>query len=217
MTKGDKPLVLVANEDAWRDEYVRLVGGDDSVPDAARTRYRQAEIKSAVIAEAYDKCIYCESRISHVHPGDIDHVAPKSHRPDLIVEWENLVYGCNECNRSKLDYYDEREPLVNPFVEEPGDFRRFFGPMVIQVPGSSRGLVTIRTLALDRPKLFEQRKERLERIQTLLEQWVRMEDGSAKDAVREQVLEEAGDDREYAAAVRAFIKQQAGLNYSDER
>lgn len=205
----DPPQVLAHNAADWTEEYLKLVAGDESVPEAARTRYRHPDIKAAVKNDAHDKCVYCESYPTHVHPGDIDHVLPKSKRPELVVAWDNLVFACQECDREKGDYLDSDQPLVDPLNEDPADFIWFYGPMVLNVPGSDRGLITIRQLKLDRPNLLERRKERIATLHMLADRWARMAEGPAKDAVRSELLAESDDDREYAAAARAFLTAQA--------
>ena len=124
LTKAHKPGVLGNQADAWTREYLELLEAGDEVPDSVRYRYRHPDVKEALRTEASYKCIYCESKISHVFPGETDHLAPVSERPDLYVRWENLGYVCKECNRAKGAYYSEAEPLINPFTDETGATRQ---------------------------------------------------------------------------------------------
>jgi uncharacterized protein (TIGR02646 family) len=203
--RGSKPEILVQREQTWTDEYRRLRAGDAGVPAAAATRYRHPAIKAQCQADAHEKCIYCESQPLAVSPGAVEHLQPKSKFPDLIVAWENLAFVCPECNTTKGDYYDEAQPVVDPFTEDPADFIRFAGPMVLEQPGSQRGIVTIRKLELDRGKLVSRRAEHLREIQALLNTWALMEDGSAKIEVEAEIRRRAEDSGEYAAATRAFL------------
>ena len=104
LTKGDKPEVLVKNGQSWKAEYVTAVE-NGNLKDSQRYRYRHSSIKEAIRAETHEKCAYCESKISHIHPGETDHISPVFHRSDLCVEWDNLTLVCSECNRRKSDYY----------------------------------------------------------------------------------------------------------------
>lgn len=204
--RGPKPEVLVQNAVTWTGEFLRLKNGDTTVPEAAATRYRNPEIKTAVVADSHGKCIYCESRPLHVTPGQVEHILPKSVFPEKIVEWSNLGFVCPDCNREKSDFHDAEEPIVDPFVEDPADFLWFAGPMVFERAGSARGIVTIHKLALDRAELMERRAEHLRSLQTLLNVWARLPDGSARGAVAEQIRAHADDPGEYAAATQSFLE-----------
>jgi uncharacterized protein (TIGR02646 family) len=205
INRGPKPDILVEKEQEWTEEYRRFLDGDSGVPDAARTRYRHTEIKDALIRDSHEKCIYCESAPRHVAPGDVEHLKPKSHFPDQIVEWENLGFVCPECNLAKSDFYDDSEPVIDPYTEDPANFLRFGGPMVFEQPGSARGIVTIRKLELDRLELFERRADHLRRLQDLLNVWTSIPSGPAKDEIAAEIRNAREDPQEYAAASRAFL------------
>jgi hypothetical protein len=190
----------------WTDEYVRLRRGEDGIPDATRYRYRDPEIKQAVLEESYEKCIYCESKPRHVSPGDVEHLKPKAAFPELIVEWSNLGFVCPECNRAKGDFHDETEPIVNPYLEEPSDYLYFAGAWVFERPGNARGIVTIKKLALDRGSLVERRFEQIRAIQDLLNVWAALRDGAAKDEIAAEIRKRAEDRSEYAACIRSFFR-----------
>ena len=211
ITKGPKPAVLVANEGEWTRTYVDHVQNGSSISEADKTRYRHPEIKTAVRTETVDKCAYCESKVTDVYPGDCEHILPKSHRPDLVVAWQNLTFSCSRCNTHKGDYYDPDEPLINPYEDEPTGLLRFAGPMALQELGSEVGERTLLRLKLSRGELTERRKERLEAVKTLIDRWNEMPAGARKELIAEQILEELADDKEYAAACRAFAELYAGI------
>lgn len=202
LRKGDKPEVLDKNEEKWGREYLDgLAAG--RLSDTARYRYRHKDIKAAVKAETHGKCAYCESKTSHVHPGEIDHILPKSERPDLVVAWENLTHVCTECNRRKLDYYSESEPLVNPYVDEPTGHLRFVGALVLQ--RDNKGLLTTRRIGLSRTALVERRQERLEQLNLLIQKWMETTDGPTKEFLRQEIRECAAAASEFSAAMDAFL------------
>lgn len=207
LTKAEKPEILVRNETGWRDEYQRHRAGGE-VPSAAATRYRHPHIKRAALEESFGKCIYCESKPSHVHPGDLEHIRPKSLHPHLVVEWTNLGFVCNECNRRKGSYDHHTLLLVNPFTEDPDDFLLFAGPLVFQRPGSQRGLATISIIKLNREQLTGRRIERLEALQRLIDQWAQLPEGQLKNALLTELLAEAEKNREYSAAAKALLRAQ---------
>jgi uncharacterized protein (TIGR02646 family) len=74
--------------------------------------YGAAEVKEHLKAIQHDKCCFCESKISHVAFGDVEHFRPKKavrqadEQPErkpgyywLAYEWSNLYLACEECNR----------------------------------------------------------------------------------------------------------------------
>ena len=162
LTRGSEPAVLQQNKEAWTREFVDHTGPRSEMSPTKRYRYRHPDIKAAVKRDSAEKCIYCESLITHVHPGEIEHLEPSSQVPERIVDWGNLGFVCTECNREKLDYHDPDLPLLNPFTDEPSDHLAFYGPMVLYRPGADRGEITVRKLKLnDRMGLLERRKERI--------------------------------------------------------
>jgi len=60
------------------------------------------------------QCVYCrlpdalkEEAIFHV-----DHFRPKARFPELVADYENLLYACPACNRRKGDYWPTEEDLA---------------------------------------------------------------------------------------------------------
>ncbi len=208
LTKAPKPEVLEANEGVWRDQYAALREDRAGATKAAATRYRHADIKAQLVEETFGKCIYCESKILHVSPGDIEHILPKSKRPDLIVDWSNLGLACQECNRRKTDYYEPVAPLINPYVDDPADHLVFAGPLVFPRPGDDMGRRTRARLELSRASLVEKRKERLEQIQSLLDLAAKQTNESDRQLLRDELLREIGRESEYSATASTFALSQ---------
>lgn len=74
--------------------------------------YGGPSVKQALKDAQHDKCCFCESKISHVAFGDVEHFRPKAacraspetpeRRPGyywLAYEWSNLYFACEQCNR----------------------------------------------------------------------------------------------------------------------
>lgn len=74
--------------------------------------YGHKTVKEDLIKAQHDKCFLCESKITHVAFGDVEHFRPKAgyrqsasdtlHRPGyywLAYEWENLFLACQLCNQ----------------------------------------------------------------------------------------------------------------------
>jgi uncharacterized protein (TIGR02646 family) len=70
------------------------------------------ELKEMLLQCSHDKCWYCESKVTHVAPGDVDHWRPKNaveECPDhpgywwKAFDWDNFRFSCNNCNRHNTD------------------------------------------------------------------------------------------------------------------
>jgi uncharacterized protein (TIGR02646 family) len=80
-------------------------------PTFDRTVYGAADVKQALKTAQHDKCCFCEAKLSHTHPGDVEHFRPKARAQQderappttgyywLAYEWDNLYLSCEECNR----------------------------------------------------------------------------------------------------------------------
>jgi hypothetical protein len=86
--------------------------------------YAHETVKAALKECQHDKCAFCESKVSHIAYGDVEHFRPKKgylqedgdelQRPGyywLAYEWTNLLFCCQICNqRHKRNLF----PLTDP-------------------------------------------------------------------------------------------------------
>ncbi len=210
LTKAAAPAVLGAKAAEWTAEYERRLAAGTV---KGYRPWGHPEIKAAVIEETREKCAYCESYARHVTYGDVEHILPKSVRPELVVAWENLTFVCDVCNTNKGDYYSEDEPLLNPYSDDPPAHIMFLGDMVMHRPGSAMGERTVLRVDLDRAELRERREERLRALKRLADRWVEAREAGKIELARllEVALRsETEGEREYAAAVRDFFRQHLG-------
>lgn len=74
--------------------------------------YGHETVKSVLKKSQHDKCFLCESKVTHVSSGDVEHFRPKGgyrqsaqhklQKPGyfwLAYEWRNLFFVCELCNR----------------------------------------------------------------------------------------------------------------------
>lgn len=64
----------------------------------AQDKYRHIKVKNALVEMFHGKCAYCESKITVVTYGAIEHFRPKFEYPDQTFKWENLLLSCDICN-----------------------------------------------------------------------------------------------------------------------
>lgn len=159
--------------------------------------YGDADVKTALRTAQYEKCAFCESQVTHIAYGDVEHFRPKGgfcqlptdspSRPGyywLAYEWGNLLFACQLCNqRHKKNEF----PLVDPSkrirshqghlsAEQPKliDLASGENPSLslsfrAEVPfhKNKRGKETIRALGLKRTPLQSKRRERLETLKLI--------------------------------------------------
>lgn len=208
LSRGAKPQVLVDNDVQWTDEYIRKVAGDVTVPNAALTRYAHADIKQAVLRDTRGKCMYCESKPRAVYPGAVEHIHPKAKGrfPHDAMAWTNLGFVCFECNRCKRDYWNVDAPILDPYIDEPGDHLLCFGPLVLARSESARGVVTVHKLELDRrPDLFERKAEHIRTVKSYVRSWKNEQDGPLKTVLEESIRRYASEGEEYTATTWALL------------
>lgn len=154
------------------------------------------------------KCAYCESHLSHVSYGHIEHFKPKSRYRELCFEWDNLLLGCAVCNgkQFKGDKFPSKEeggPFINPCEELPDDYFSFeFDPdtgTANIVPKNHRASTTVREIGLNRPDLIKHRSDLVRKMAFVA---LQAKNGNM-DALNElrRCME---NDQEYAAFARAF-------------
>lgn len=102
----EKPSILVQNATIWTENYLIAKSNyeQDKTSDNKKIlentviKYNHETVKAALKLMFYDKCAFCESNITQVYVGDIEHFKPKSKFPELCFEWENLLFACSICN-----------------------------------------------------------------------------------------------------------------------
>ena len=74
--------------------------------------YGHPDLKKALKTAQNGKCCFCEAKIPHICPGDVEHFRPKraylqgdgyeTQKPGyywLSYDWDNLLFCCEQCNR----------------------------------------------------------------------------------------------------------------------
>ncbi len=209
LTKLGCPEILRQNKDRWTDELMSYINDGEKPSRSVATRYNNPEIKSVIKEETHGKCAYCESRIDHVHAGDIEHIKPKSKSkyPELTFDWENLTYVCRECNRRKSDEYDESCPPINPYQEDPSDFLVAGGPFIWHKPGSEKGRLTEKLLGINRSPLWERRREKIEGLRIMLADHANETNKTIKKSLLSEIEIYIAEDREYSFCLKSAYEQ----------
>jgi len=214
-----KPEILNKKQAEWQFGLNRALDVylEDTSPnnrkklDVAFGKYNHRQVKDSLKIMFSGKCAYCESHISHIGFGHIEHFRPKSKFPDLCFEWENLMLGCEICNgkRYKGDKFpesDEAGPFINPVEENPDEFFDFefdaeTGTANV-IPQTERANITEVELGLNRPELVRRRSSI---VRLLVHIAIKAEQGDI--VFIEEIKRRCAKDEEYAAFARALVKR----------
>lgn len=206
LQKGDAPASLIENAAQWTADILDALERGERPTETQRRRYNCPDIKEAIVSETHGKCAYCESKIRHIAPGDIEHIVPKSARPELWFEWENLTLACPRCNTLKSDHGGGDDRLIDPYAEDPRAHLRFLGDLILPDPRSASGILTEAILKLNRVDLIERRRDRLFSVQKQLRLILEEQDADIREVLRADLINiETAADQEYSAAVRALV------------
>lgn len=208
LSKSPKPQILVDNEVEWTQDLLTKIQAGTDPTSSEKGRYRHKDIKSVLISETNGKCAYCESKLRHIHHGDIEHIYPKSLDPALSFTWENLTLSCEICNQNKTNLDPLLEKILDPYTCQPDDHLIFTGPLVFP-RGTPEGISTRVLLDLNRGELAEQRRDHLEKIMGIFDTVSRTDIPlSARKAIYKDLLDQyASKSGEYSAMVRSVIRQ----------
>lgn len=168
--------------------------------------YRHPDNKKALVDASFDKCMYCESKITHVYFGDIEHIKPKSKYPELEFEWTNLGFVCAKCNNAKHDKYDDATPYINPYKENPEKFILALGAFLKNKKGNERGDLTIQDIKLNRPELLEKRQTKIELIGKAVDACMRTKNENLKKAALKELILECDKDKEYSFFIKTLFR-----------
>src|SRR3989338_2605462 len=176
-------------------------------PTALQSNYKHTDIKKAVRDDSFDKCIYCESKTSHVYFGDVEHMKPKSKFPKLEFDWDNLGYVCAKCNNAKRDTWDDQYPFINPYNENPADFLCAVGHFIYHLAGDKRGEITEKEIDLNRVELIEMRKERIDTVRTLADKYSNETNPTLKNILLKELEKELAYDKPYSMCAKSIFQQ----------
>ncbi len=211
LEKADKPDILTEEEINWRDELLSVLARNERPTDAIKSRYRHASIKAALIDETKGKCAYCESKVTHVTYGDIEHIIPKSKVPARAFEWANLTIACDVCNTNKGDHYSDdpansHDELIDPYNDDPSEHFLFLGEVVTPRPDSLRGFKTNEVLKLSRGALIEKRRERIDFLNGLVRAYSLAPDEFKSVLLNDIFSNHVTEDKEYFAASKSYLE-----------
>jgi uncharacterized protein (TIGR02646 family) len=190
LTEEGPDLVSTA-EAAFNSDPAAYQAGDKTLA-IDRDVYGHNSVKESLKEMQNEKCCFCESQITHIAYGDVEHFRPKAAwkqedndpltRPGyywLAYDWPNLLLCCQLCNQRHkanlfplvdpsqrahvaADVTNEEPVFINPSNENPEPLLAFRGDTPFAVSGNTRAARTISGLGLKRKPLRNRRLEKLE-------------------------------------------------------
>jgi 5-methylcytosine-specific restriction endonuclease McrA len=208
LIKRAEPVSLATNKVKWTAKLRALQVASQVVPKTLATAYNQDDVKDALRAECFSKCMYCESKVEHISDLHIEHIKPKAKDkfPDLTYEYDNLGLACGVCNRNKSSTYDNEVPFINPYIDEPSNHFYCAGAFVWAKPGDQRAKLTENEIGLNRPDLIEARGERMKTIRGLVESYHIETNLTVKASIKKQILKEVENSKIYSFCCKTLVE-----------
>lgn len=218
VTRINKPEILNKKQNEWQaglDKAISEYQKDNSLAkrkklDIAISKYKHKQVKDSLKIMFSGKCAYCESHITHIGYGHIEHFRPKSKFPNLCFEWENLMLSCEICNGKqykgdKFPESNEGGPYVNPVEENPDNSFDFeFDPetgTANVISKSGRANTTAEDFGLNRTELV---KHRSSVVRKMVFAALIAREGDLNGIA--EIKKCCQKEEEYAAFARALIK-----------
>lgn len=114
------------------------------------------------------RCVFCLERecwTTMRRENPVDHYLPRALRPDLVNDYNNLLYVCSGCNSLKGVFL-----VPDPCIVAIGDCLRVNADGTIEATdGHGYGMRLIEVLGLDNPKLTRQRQKMIKTMKVLID------------------------------------------------
>ncbi len=206
LEKLDEPASLARNKAKWTSELLAAIAnGDTKEIRSKKNKYNQPDVKEQLKAETNEKCAYCESKVTVVAHGDIEHITPKSIQPELTFEWGNLTFACQKCNGKKSDKEGIADPYVDPIEEH------FFFVGIFLRGKSELGRSTVMELGLNRPELVDDRADQLNVLADTLEKIA----NERNPRLKELLISALSDDLETSKPEYIYMKREMLAQHSE--
>lgn len=200
--KNPLPRSLEQFSSDWTEEYKRSPAKlSKKEKDKFRRYYHKVDIKESLAGEAYNKCVYCESKIVATQFWHVEHILPFDKYRALAYEWTNLVLACQLCNNHKGNYDG---PFVHPINDDPEIHIEYYS--YFAKGKSHHGTRTIDVTNLNRAGLIERRIEEYKSLARLIQMYKVAPPGKLKDTAIEIIRDRVKNDREFSTALRQFAE-----------
>jgi hypothetical protein len=92
--------IVFFKDSANRSSKYKKTGKQGKRINESYTIYKEKIVREILRKMCYGKCAYCESRVTAIYNGDIEHFRPKGTYYWLAADWGNLLFACPFCNQT---------------------------------------------------------------------------------------------------------------------
>lgn len=164
LVKGDIPAYL--SDEKVKSLIERYVATKSSV-------WLRKGITVPLKSTSFGKCAYCEKKVDgNGSYMEVDHFKYKDKYSDLIVDWNNLIPSCKQCNTKKGRIDVEEQSIVNPYVDNPSQHFNYKSLRIIGITDKGRESVEIFGYNLSDVDARKARLIILEKIDDMLEKGI---------------------------------------------
>ena len=206
-----EPAILKEKQTEWQEKYKAKLAVDSKArPD--NSKYAHKEIKDSLYAMSYGKCFYCESKLSGGNK-EVDHFVEVAIDHSKAYEWDNLYLACTNCN-DKINH--EAIPVtdaLDPCCDSDEEIQQnitFVDEQICAVPGSTKGLNTIKKYRLNTDLLDMRRGQWLRKLlKTVADiEAVMIDEGrkSVTDSEKKTLLRYMSPDQPYSLMSEVFLR-----------
>ena len=206
-----KPAILVEKEVEWQEKYeAKLAENPHARPD--HSKYAHKQIKDTLYSMSYGKCFYCESKLSGGNK-EVDHFVEVAIDPSKAYDWDNLYLACTNCN-DKIDHNAiPVTDVLDPCKDSDEEIQRnitFVDELICAVPGSTKGLNTIKKYRLNTDLLDMKRGQWLRKLlKTVADiEAVMIDEGrkSVTDSEKKTLLRYMSPDQPYSLMSEVYLR-----------
>jgi hypothetical protein len=183
------------------------------------------EIKTALSQISNNKCAYCELPLGEGAAYlEVEHFLAKTHHPNRLLEWDNLLPACRRCNGKKGDW-DVTIPgqmMVDPATMDPRVHIRIdeaYRPIGLTPEGENTiveiALDDIQRLGVMRYKLGETFKRKIEELYDIYTSSLLAPNMRKRRAAIRKIkaaLEMSGSDQPFSAVIATVLMR--STNYA---
>lgn len=184
--------------------------------------WRKDYIIKALKSMSHEKCCYCEIKLgTQSRELQVEHFHYKDEYPDEVVDWDNLLPSCSQCNSNKGTYDTKKDaPIINPAEDDPKKYLYLKHYMIKSKDNDleSKGRVTVTLLDLNnRERLVNPRIQTADmmscKLESIHEKAIKLRDrcdGKYYNKSRiinglRDILKMAQSDAEYSAFMATII------------
>jgi uncharacterized protein (TIGR02646 family) len=163
VTRSKAPPSLRKNRAQWTRDLLQAIAQanqkNTKVAETYYDKYKQRDVRDALMTIYSGFCCYCEARIGVVAFEHIEHRRPKKKFPQDTFNWRNLHLACPKCNQAKGEKWDSGNEILDAAGKEDIaahlTYRLFEKTGLCYYPMTDRGETTIKHTNLRRQSLLE--------------------------------------------------------------